>query len=259
MSTALIFVVPQQRIALDGLAWTVIRDVLVLPWGGPALLPVEWTLRHEVVFYAVFAVFLGFPRARKGLFVLCLAAIAVGSTVALPAPLDRLASGYNLLFVFGVGAAAAYRRGVVWRPLLLTIAGLAVFAFNWGALVGGLYGKTMLAIWLYGFGAALVIYGAATLERGADFVLASPLRLLGDASYAIYLVHYPVVSAMSKLVTRVNAVHPLPDAVAFVAVVAPAVAAGIAFHLAVERPLLARLPTRLGASSVPVGVAAGRP
>lgn len=259
LSSALVLVVPQERIALDGLPWTVIRDFLVLPWGGPALLPVEWTLRHEVVFYAVFALFLGFPRARMALLVLCLAAIAVGSLYDLPAPLDRLASGYNLLFVFGVGAAIAYRRGVVFHPLLLTLGGAALFGFNWGALVGGLYDKTLMAIWLYGIGAALVVYGAATLERGSDFVLPSPLRLLGDASYAIYLVHYPVVSAMCKLVGRVRDTHPLPDALVFLAVVVPAIAAGVVFHLVVERPLLGWLPTRLGAPPASAAVAAGRP
>lgn len=252
----LVLVVPQQRIVVADLPWILVNDLLVLPWGGPTLLAVEWTLRHEVLFYLAFALALALPE-RRGLVVgAALATIAAGLLVALPAPFDRLASAHNLLFGFGIVAAVVHRRGALPRPRLVLGCGLALFAGNWLGLAFDLWGKSIVTIWLYGLGAACAVAAAARLEVGSGFRAPAALRLLGDASYAVYLVHFPVVSAASKLVTRLDALHPLPDALAFAAVAAPAVAAGVVFHLTIEKPLLARLPTRLAAP--PVGSSPSR-
>lgn len=244
----LFLVVRQDRIPTADLPWTALKDFLILPWHGPSLLSVEWTLRHEVLFYLAFAGALALPRMRWLVAATSLAAISVGLTVAIPEPIDRLVSGYNLLFAFGILAAVLYRRGVVPAPHLLVILGVSLFSANWIALAVGLYSRTLVAIWTYGIAAALIICGAAAIERKGGLRAPAIALLLGDASYSIYLVHYPAVVLTCKIIAPLNRDHPALDTIAFIAVAGLAAAAGTAFHLAIERPLLRLLPQRFGSS-----------
>lgn len=250
-SQAVLFLlIPQDRIAAAELPWIIMKDFLILPWGGPSLLSVEWTLRHEILFYGAFAVILLAPHWRWMITGAALAVIMMGQLVALPAPLERVVSGYNLLFGFGIAAALLYRRNAVPAPHVMLALGVVIFLTNWAALAIGLYEKSMVVIWIYGIGAALTVGGAATLERGSGFAIPAFARLLGDASYAIYLVHYPVVSAACKALTRLQTHIPVPDWFMFSLVVGSAVVAGLAFHVGIERPLMAWLPARLDGTAV---------
>ncbi|MFC0242359.1 acyltransferase family protein [Rhodopseudomonas telluris] len=250
-SQAVLFLlIPQDRIATAELPWVIVKDFLILPWGGPSLLSVEWTLRHEILFYAAFAIILLAPSWRWIVTGAGLAAISMGLFATMPEPLDRLLSGYNLLFGFGIGAALLYRRNAVPKPCVVLALGLAIFLSNWSALVMGIYEKSIAVVWIYGVGAALTIAGAAALERGSGFTAPPFVRLLGDASYAIYLVHYPVVSVASKAFTHLQRQVPIPDWLIFSFVIGAAAGAGLAFHIVIERPLMARLPPRLAPSAV---------
>ena len=63
--------------------------------------------------------------------------------------------------------------------------------------------------------------------------------LLGAASYAIYLVHFPVISLMTKIGMQIANRVQLPALVFSLAIFAISVAAGILLHLFVEKPLMA--------------------
>jgi peptidoglycan/LPS O-acetylase OafA/YrhL len=67
---------------------------------------------------------------------------------------------------------------------------------------------------------------------------------LGDASYSIYLVHWPVVSALKYVMNSSQLVY-LPLAIGL------SLAAGIALHLGIERPLLRLFRERLGGAALP--------
>ncbi|MCK1397443.1 acyltransferase [Bradyrhizobium sp. 4] len=238
-------ILPQERIPMAELPWTTLKDFLILPWHGPSLLPVEWTLRHEVLFYLVFACALAAPQATWLIAVALLSAIATGLIFTIPEPIDRLFSGYNLLFGFGIVAAILYRRGAFVSPVWLLLIGFLIFFATWIALALGQYSKNIVSIWTYGAGAALIIGAAATIERQRELRAPSIALILGDASYSIYLVHYPIVVLTSKVICRMHPNSTFEDAAAFVAVAILATAAGLVFHLGIEKPLLKFLPQRV--------------
>jgi peptidoglycan/LPS O-acetylase OafA/YrhL len=66
------------------------------------------------------------------------------------------------------------------------------------------------------------------------------MLLLGDASYSIYLVHYPIVSAACKALAWAG-LDAGDTLLAFTIAVLAATAAGVGLHLVVEKPLLQRL------------------
>ncbi len=85
---------------------------------------------------------------------------------------------------------------------------------------------------LWGVPALLIVLGAVTLETRVGVLPSRALKALGDASYAIYLVHLPVTAVVAHTLGHDN-----PWTLAPVAVVASA-AAGLAWRAWLEKPLI---------------------
>ncbi|WP_158258233.1 acyltransferase family protein [Rhodopila globiformis] len=216
--------------------WGVLTSLTLFPtYRSPALV-VAWTLSHEILFYSLFLVryFSRFGIA----FVLAwaaaiLAAPALGWSPGI-AVVQYLLSPLNLEFIAGMAAAWACRRlpprsWPVWIMLALA------------ALVALFLTLTPEAhrVW-FGVALAPLIVGLALLERSRPLAPVSWLLLLGNASYAIYLVHDPVVSVVIRAAAVLHAWVP-----ALIICAAAGTAFGVAYHLLVERPglrLAAALP-----------------
>jgi peptidoglycan/LPS O-acetylase OafA/YrhL len=96
----------------------------------------------------------------------------------------------------------------------------------------------------FGVAGALLVYGFATLERGDLIRAPGWMEQIGDASYAVYLIHF---SAITLLVTVLTHMH----VKGFAVYLAPLVSAfgflvGEGFYLLVDKPLgrALRLPLR---------------
>lgn len=223
-----------------------LADFLLLPGPDRPLLPVAWTLQHEVMFYLVFCLLLASRRAGFAV----LAAWAVGCLVyglaggdAYPAAF--LLSPYNILFL--VGALVAAARAPLARPAVqATLAvGLCVFV-----VVG--MSEQYLTPWsltartlVYGLAAALVV--GALARR--PFPVPRWIVGLGDASYAVYLVHLPAMNAAALLLAATALPRALDPLTMLVLLVGIALLAGVVVRRLVEAPLLARLERRTVALS----------
>lgn len=208
------------------------------------LLSVAWTLRHEMLFYAVFALIIWKPR---------IGLLVGGAWMALSAVLPWLGiddwlrfffTSQHLLFAFGIGAYIAFERGWVRLPLVTLLAGVGMFAATWAVPLLKLPLNGIIGNWTFGLGAALAIAGAAALERSRHLPTPRFLAFLGEASYAIYLAHLPVIYLACELIDETRTLRTLPAPVLFWAVSAVSLGVGVLFHLTVEKPLLKRLPNR---------------
>jgi exopolysaccharide production protein ExoZ len=204
------------------------------------VLPPGWSLNYEAVFYGLFTLVLFAPAGWR--FALILAAL-VGE-VALgfcDPPLYGLGAN-PMMLQFAAGVIVA-RLAQLGRLRIDPGAGLALMLF--GAALFAVMGLTglrneSLRPMLWGVPALMIVVGAVTAETGRG--PPAWLARLGDASYAIYLVHLPVVA----LVAHTLGIRPVA---LFVPVaMAASAAAGVLFHVAIERPLIAacrRLPELL--------------
>jgi exopolysaccharide production protein ExoZ len=222
----------------------VIQSLLFLPHRDPTgeIAPVivpGWTLNYEAFFYVVFAATLLLPMGRRAwaltaaLGGLCLIGLFLphGRWAAVDTYCDPLV----LEFVAGAWlakAAAAGRLGGAGAAWTAIGAGLAILALV--AVTGAdVRGWARLLYW--GLPALLIVWGALSLEGGGQVPVFAPLKLMGDASYSIYLAHGLALSLVFRLIGGLN----LPFA-AQLALAAPfAVLAGLACYVLVERPLLA--------------------
>lgn len=217
----------------------IIETALLLPAEEEQVLAVAWTLRHEVLFYAVFAIWLWKPQIGWPLGIFMLLGSVAGGFIASDYPMDFLFSPHNALFGMGVAAAWAYRTRAttIRHPLALLGVGAGLFAIVWTMVSMGLV-SDKTAVWPFGLGAMLAVLGAACWEAQRHPVMPRALVFLGDASYSIYLIHFIAISLAAKIAVRLDAMLSLPGLLWFLLVSAAALVAGIGFHLIVERPLL---------------------
>ena len=186
------------------------------------VLKVGWTLSFELLFYLGMTLAIArraaIPLACYGLFLL-------GALTTASPLLHFIGSPMALEFLIGVMVARLPRRA--WLATLIPL-GLALFAFSFPGLgdveasLGPQWALRRAIEW--GMPAALIVWGALSLEpwlRGRAFDL--PVAA-GDASYSIYLFHPLAAFGL---------------AFAWPTRLAIALGIGCAMHVLVERRLLA--------------------
>lgn len=215
-----------------------ITSLLLIPQSHDPHLTVGWTLLHEVLFYAYFSLFF-LTRHFGRITALWAAAIALhllfppGNWFA-----NFLFSPHQLLFFAGI-LIAAKRDWIAARlsgphlfalGVALAFAGLATALLN----VPEIY-PTLL------FGAAALALVTASATGGIERLFARQrlLVFLGAASYAIYLIHFPLMIGLSKVLAKVDERISLPLPFVIALLFVSALLAGVILHQWVEKPLLA--------------------
>lgn len=208
-----------------------------------------WTLNFEMVFYAGFAAALPF---RRGLALAALAAglmllVLIGLAAPLPWPIDRWSNSNVVEFVLGIGLAAVHARG--WRvplPVALGLAGvgLATFVLTLGSVDDWLPYRGFV----WGPPACAVVAAAALSVPRRGGGLRTALERLGDASYALYLVHYAFFVALGDVLGRFTPVASLPPKLYGSLCFAGAIGLAFAVHHGIERPTTLGLNRLFGLS-----------
>jgi len=229
---------------------------------------VSWSLSAEVFFYAVLPLLVPYlvgrgRRAAWSVVAGCVVVLAV-----LPLVVRALDVSHGLLslavfpgyrvgeFLVGVVIGWAFRSG--WRPAwsLRQAAFLCVGAYSLAtvllnplvhaevrddrALVN-LYGGLLM---LLPFAALIAAVAAADLGERRSWLASKPMVLLGEASFALYLVHASVVLLLAEQGHGQRFLGGL--GLAGLAVVL-SVLASVLLHRGVERPAEARIRARLSA------------
>jgi peptidoglycan/LPS O-acetylase OafA/YrhL len=189
----------------------------------------SWSISNEAAFYAVFPWLLGFVTPRR--------LLAWGAGVIVAALFIHADFAFYIfppvrLFEFALGILLARyappRRIGLWGELgAIALAGLCVSAFY---LHPGSFGWSLL----YVPGAATMVYVFSRSSGPLTRLLSSsPLVLLGDASFMLYMIHVPL-----------SAYVPLDPLVLTLA----AVGLSVALHLGFERPAQRSLLLRYGST-----------
>ena len=217
------------------------------PTGAPLII-VAWTLHFEVAFYLLVALFM-LGRIWLILACLALAGNALACTDGACGPFRSLLANPYLAH-FGVGAAAAFLSTQL-PPLrqARALAALGIGAFVLLALtVEGRVDIRQMSdpnIY-YALLAATILLCLvnADAQRGHHdgAPLAVPrlkgwIRVLGDSSYALYLLHFPMVSILCRLFVAAGFSGAWGATVAAVVIVVVCVGSAVAFHRWIERPL----------------------
>ncbi len=216
----------------NALAW--LADITLLPF-SPAepTIPPAWTLFHEVIFYLLFSLLI--LNRWLGLVVIAIWGASCAMLYQYPSirsPLLIFTAAYNLNFLLGMAAFLAYRHGVLKlsaASIAATIVVVALIVESRGVAVSPL---------IYAGAFAAVIAGLATVERQRPLNIPRAFRMLGDASYSIYLTHESVASLLLKIANSLRLPELVSREILYVAVFVCTTAAGVVAYLIIERPVL---------------------
>ena len=224
-------------------------DPTVVGGTGSPILFVAWSLQYEMLFYALVAAAilnraLGAVLAigLLGLFVGCHA----GTTCTYPA---SFLANHVYLFAMGVVVAIVARSRIrVPMPAVIALVASAAFvAFGTFEVFNGRDTLPVERRAIYGIISAFVILGFVRAEDDGSLVLRHRwMELLGDSSYALYLIHIPIISILAKLLSHRGIGSPAGLIGAFAFIFVACMAASVVFHLVVEKPMMAWLRKRLG-------------
>lgn len=218
-----------------------IRGLLLLPTPPRArVLDLSWTLTLEMVFYLAWAIAIASTRRL-------LVASALGCAMLIFVLLPK-SNVYSIGFVqnpiffeFGIGClvGCASERGVLGRPMLWLACGIVLML---SAALAFLSIERIPGAWLrvgtYGIASGLILAGVAALE--GRVVPIRPLVALGDASFALYLLHMPVLQFAWGFLPKGHDVWFFHDNLELGAafIVAGSVVLSLFYFRLVERPLI---------------------
>jgi exopolysaccharide production protein ExoZ len=215
------------------------------------ILRAGWTLRHELLFYGLFAVVILNRRIGSALLLAWACCIVWNSATVLVTG-DPYFTGlgayvffriFNIEFFFGIGVAYLVHRSVCWRPLTALAVGSALFIAT-GMLE--VFGPAVPIEWPprhlgYAIGAALALYGAVTAENEGRLRVPEFLFRIGTCSYSIYLIHMLPVLILGFFAEQVARYVTVPSVLWFLVIVSVSVAVGMAFSQMIEQPILRKL------------------
>ncbi len=201
-----------------------------------------WTLNYEMLFYVVFAACIWQPRRRALLAVTMALGAAMAVHRLVPAQATALVFWTDPImaeFLFGMAIATAAARGLrlsgAVRVGLIVSAAILLMA-------GHLSGNDASGPLMTGVPVAILV-AAAVLGQAVRMPRA--LLILGDASYALYLVHPFPMRALGLLWHWLHLTGPVAAVAYAVVSLLLAVAAAVAAYAWFERPAGTWLRARL--------------
>ncbi|MBI2804207.1 MAG: acyltransferase [Planctomycetes bacterium] len=231
------FVAPHFGFGFEREPDVIIRAILLFPhpeWH--MVLGVAWTLVFEVFFYLLFGLLI--LNRRLGTLVLVVWTVGVLAHAQFAThPWIFVFSHQFIRFLAGVGVAMFLRRWQLPYPRIVALVGATLF------LTTGMFDAYARPIPLsaqiagYTLGSALTLAGLVQAERLGLIRPPQLLVYLGNASYAIYLVHFLALSLLAKIAKAAYFDRYVPAPILFFMLAAGAVGIGCLFHHAIENRL----------------------
>jgi exopolysaccharide production protein ExoZ len=199
----------------------------------PVVIP-GWTLNYEMYFYFIFFCSLYLSKGLRLTFIV----ITIGSLVALqlfftmPYPLDFWGHPIVLEFLFGMllakivikyGLAINIKLSLLFSVLISLF--MYVFLFSHNSL-------------LISFSAALLVFWVIVINLKTKPFNAPVLKLMGDASYSLYLSHIFVIAVVSVVCKKLPFEHAVNGFVFIILSLILSIIIGVFSYKFIEKPII---------------------
>jgi exopolysaccharide production protein ExoZ len=198
---------------------------------------VAWTLAHEIFFYLMTFASLLLKKLGRAVFIGWLLASVFVNVIGLSIsfPVSFILSPYNL--AFGLGYLAFNLHGVILARVPSKVClHIGILSFMLLGLIESIYGAplsrlpALLFMWSFFLASFLLVLGF--MNRRASWI-----HQIGNASYSIYLVHYPLLVLLCMLAKRfVDGA--VPALLLFMILSITAIVGGYVYYLILEKPSL---------------------
>ncbi|PWK26511.1 peptidoglycan/LPS O-acetylase OafA/YrhL [Arcicella aurantiaca] len=166
-----------------------------------AINPVTWTLSYEIFFYVVFALLIISKRLIIIPFLILLVSfynIFIQKSGSELTYFNFIFSGYNFEFVLGCLIFQFYEKVQLSKALsliLLTVAISIIIYFGYEVSDVDSFQRVLT----FGLPSGLILLTLLNLEKDGVISFPKIFLMLGDASYALYLIHFPMMLLMNKI------------------------------------------------------------
>lgn len=226
---------------------SITHNFSLIPMKSELMLEVAWTLQHEILFYTAFMSLL--VSKRLGLCIMGIWFTLSAVSIFFPAthsPLGVLFSPYNLIFLGGMLSAILFKYLKGADSYVVITGGAFLFLF---VVISELYGIFPLndgwrTVGL-GIGASMVIMGLVSAEGLNQIRSPNWLNKIGDSSYALYLIHLPVLTASVPIIKLLKLETFLPASIMLILLTIGCTIAGLITHYLIEKPLCKFCATRM--------------
>lgn len=222
----------------------IIASIFLFPDGDYPILSVAWSLTHTVFYYLVIS--LAFFKNKWVSIIIPFAwgiisfAYGVHLFDSLNYFVNFLFNFNNLIFLSGIGCAFTVTRVKMNLSLscLLVLVGMLGFPVSWineqfGFLEVDLQVLTTLS-------SILILLGFASIDLQREVKIPKFAKLLGDASFSIYLTHFTWMSALSILLSS-SPITVMPNFLVALLLIVSSLIVGCLVYLLLERPLNGKL------------------
>ena len=233
--------VPLDSIVLLKALLLIPQDPKIVGGTGAPVIAVAWTLQYEVFFYLFFACLI-LSRWLSIAVVCALTYIYISNSFGTlpPSFIFSFLSKHMVLFAMGIFVAMAHKseKLIVNEPWKYTIIGVVMFS---SVALCDLTGIDLAqkSIW-YGVASSLIIFGLVRSEdKGLISGGGSLMQKLGDSSYALYLIHYPMIGILCKLfiTMQLNKFGFLGATITYVVIFCSCLIGSVILNMLVEKPI----------------------
>lgn len=227
---------------------SIMASLLLLPREAAPLLIVAWSLVHTVFFYLVFS--LTFFRNK----ILSIYIPVIWIVISIAFSLNILSSSnyyinflfnpYNLIFISGVACAFLVQKIKfnLYVSMLLACIGLIGFPLSWIIIQNGLLDINLQVTTT--LSSILLILGCSSIDLERDIKIPKLTKLLGDASFSIYLTHFSIMSAICISLSSMSIIH-IPGFLLGMLLMLISMIFGCLMYILVEKPLHKKLKNLL--------------
>lgn len=233
----------------------IIQSLLLIPQNTMPLVIVAWTLTHEIVFYIIFGLII--YNRNLGLLITGLWFFGISVSFILNLKFNYffnfIFNIHNLGFFFGMAVAITVRKfDNIQKPTLTATIGIFLFFFTGILKISEISLPTQLFTISYSISSSLIILGLVMTEKKQPIYIGNFLKLLGNSSYSIYLVHFLALSFFIKVLKKLSLEYEISINFIFLLLVISATATGIFFHIFIEKPLLKKLMKKNYSNDLPL-------
>ena len=239
---------PQLRHTVPSDISLILQSLLLIPLDkelaggtGAPVIVVAWTLQFEMMFYLGFAI--GILSRFAGS--ILIASYFIGLTFGLGGscfPFSFLFSDYVLLFIMGMLVSYVTSYGPSLRSYAKHFALIGLFVYSVPAMADIAKAELFESYKtiLYGLGCSLLVLALVVFEKQDIIILKHKFfQLVGNASYSLYLIHFPLISILAKvaLLVGLKDIGLIGVLIAFLAIFMSCILVSVAFHFVIEKPL----------------------
>ena len=203
------------------------------------LLPVSWSLSYELYFYLIFGFLILFrTKSRNSILTIILILLVISEFLKYFDVYENNFLYSHFLIEFFLGSCTAIFLKNSRSLLVIILSGfLAILLLYFGICISAYNG--IFRILTFGLGCNFILIFFILLENRGHIIYSSFLKVIGDASYSIYLIHTMVIAFFYYSGTRdlIKQIGYLAPILSLLLIVSVSISLSILIFKYIENPL----------------------